>query len=38
MAEKILLKSVKEVRAQKGKNEAHEGDFTKLPSPEPKEK
>ena len=33
LAEKILLKSVKEVRAQKGKNEATEGEFTKLPAP-----
>jgi len=38
LAERILLKSVKEVREQKGKNEATEGEFTKLPSPEPKEK
>ncbi len=33
LAEKILLKSVKEVREQKGKNEATEGEFTKLPTP-----
>ncbi len=33
LAEKILLKSVREVREQKGKNEAHEGEFTKLPAP-----
>jgi phage terminase small subunit len=33
LAERILLKSVKEVREQKGKNNATEGEFTKLPSP-----
>jgi len=33
LAEKILLKSVRQVREQKGKKEATEGEFTKLPSP-----
>ena len=33
LAEQILLKSVQEVRDQKGKNQATEGEFTKLPAP-----
>lgn len=33
LAERILLKSVREVREQKGKNAATEGEFTKLPAP-----
>jgi len=37
LAEQILLKSVKQVREQKGKNQATEGEFTKLPAPAEKE-